>query len=45
MLVLRRAGLGALIAYRVCSELQAGEVVEQDRHRAEAEARLAAMRR
>jgi ubiquinol-cytochrome c reductase cytochrome b subunit len=34
---------GALIAYRVCRELQAGETVEKDRHRAEVEARLAAM--
>jgi ubiquinol-cytochrome c reductase cytochrome b subunit len=37
--------IGGLIAYRVCRELQAGEVVEQDRHHAEVEARLAAMRR
>ena len=31
------------IAYWVCKELKAGERIEQDRHRAEAEARLAAM--
>jgi ubiquinol-cytochrome c reductase cytochrome b subunit len=31
------------IAYRACKELTAGEAVEADRHRAEAEARLAAM--
>jgi ubiquinol-cytochrome c reductase cytochrome b subunit len=37
--------VGGLIAYRVCRELQAGEVVEKDRHHAEVEARLAAMRR
>jgi ubiquinol-cytochrome c reductase cytochrome b subunit len=36
--------LGALIAYRVCRELKAGELVEEDRHHAEAEARLEAMR-
>jgi ubiquinol-cytochrome c reductase cytochrome b subunit len=36
--------LVALIAYRVCVELQRGERVEQDRHHAEAEARLEAMR-
>ena len=36
--------LAALIAYRVCLELQRGERVEQDRHRAEAEARLEAIR-
>jgi ubiquinol-cytochrome c reductase cytochrome b subunit len=35
--------VGGFIAYRVCRELQAGEVVEKDRHRAEVEARLAAM--
>jgi ubiquinol-cytochrome c reductase cytochrome b subunit len=34
--------LAALIAYRVCVELQRGELVERDRHHAEAEARLAA---
>jgi ubiquinol-cytochrome c reductase cytochrome b subunit len=32
------------IAYRTCVELRAGERVEQDRHAAEAEARLAAIR-
>jgi quinol---cytochrome-c reductase cytochrome b subunit len=32
------------IAYRVCKELQRGEAVEEDRHTAEAEARLAQMR-
>jgi ubiquinol-cytochrome c reductase cytochrome b subunit len=35
--------IAGLIAYRVCRELKAGEVVEADRHRAEAEARLARM--
>jgi ubiquinol-cytochrome c reductase cytochrome b subunit len=42
--VLSLAGpvVGGLIAYRVCRELQEGEVVERDRHRAETEARLAA---
>jgi ubiquinol-cytochrome c reductase cytochrome b subunit len=35
--------LAGAIAYRTCKELTAGEVVEADRHRAEAEARLAAM--
>jgi ubiquinol-cytochrome c reductase cytochrome b subunit len=35
--------LGGLVAYRVCQELRAGEIVEKDRHRAEAEARLAAI--
>ena len=35
--------LAAAIAYRVCIELQRGEQVEHDRHRAEAEARLAAI--
>jgi len=35
--------VGGLIAYRVCRELQAGETVEKDRHRAEVEARLAGM--
>jgi ubiquinol-cytochrome c reductase cytochrome b subunit len=33
--------LAAAIAYRVCEELVAGEKVEEDEHRAEAEARLA----
>jgi quinol---cytochrome-c reductase cytochrome b subunit len=32
------------IAFRTCKELQAGESVEEDRHTAEAEARLAAIR-
>jgi ubiquinol-cytochrome c reductase cytochrome b subunit len=32
----------ALVAYRVCVELQAGEIVVRDAHRAEAEARAAA---
>jgi ubiquinol-cytochrome c reductase cytochrome b subunit len=36
--------LAGFIAYRVCKGLQRGEQVEQDRHSAEAEARLAAMR-
>jgi len=36
--------LAGAVAYRVCKELKAGEPVEQDRHRAEAEARLAQMR-
>jgi ubiquinol-cytochrome c reductase cytochrome b subunit len=36
--------LAALVAYRVCRELQAGEGVEKERHHAEAEARLAAIR-
>ena len=36
--------LAGVIAYRVCKELQAGERVEEDRHRAEVEARLASMR-
>jgi ubiquinol-cytochrome c reductase cytochrome b subunit len=35
--------VAALIAYRVCRELKAGELVEADRHRAEGEARLARM--
>jgi ubiquinol-cytochrome c reductase cytochrome b subunit len=33
--------LAAAIAYRVCEELVAGEKVDEDEHRAEAEARLA----
>jgi ubiquinol-cytochrome c reductase cytochrome b subunit len=36
--------LAALIAYRVCKELQAGEIVARERRRAEAEARLDAIR-
>ena len=35
--------LAALVAYRVCVELQRGEHVEHDRRSAEAEARLAGM--
>ena len=35
--------VAGLIAYRVCVELQRTERVEKDRHRAEAEARLAAI--
>src|SRR4051812_41443667 len=44
VLVLAGPVLGGLIAYRVCRELSAGERVEEDRHHAEAEARLEAMR-
>jgi ubiquinol-cytochrome c reductase cytochrome b subunit len=35
--------LAGALAYWVCKELQAGEAVEEDRHKAEAEARLARM--
>jgi ubiquinol-cytochrome c reductase cytochrome b subunit len=36
--------VAGLVAYRVCVELQRGEAVEQERHRAEGEARRAALR-
>jgi ubiquinol-cytochrome c reductase cytochrome b subunit len=36
--------VAGLVAWWTCRELQAGEPVERDRHRAEAESRLAAMR-
>jgi hypothetical protein len=35
----------ALLAYRICKELQAGERVGRAQHEAEAKARLAAIRR
>jgi ubiquinol-cytochrome c reductase cytochrome b subunit len=44
VLVFVGPALVALIAYRVCKELKAGELVEADRHRAEEEARLARTR-
>ncbi|MDX6470058.1 MAG: ubiquinol-cytochrome c reductase cytochrome b subunit, partial [Gaiellaceae bacterium] len=44
VLVFVGPALAALIAYRVCKELKAGELVEADRHRAEEEARLARTR-
>ncbi|MDX6485497.1 MAG: ubiquinol-cytochrome c reductase cytochrome b subunit, partial [Gaiellaceae bacterium] len=37
-LVIIGPAIAGLVAYRVCEELQRGEVVERDRHRAEAEA-------
>jgi ubiquinol-cytochrome c reductase cytochrome b subunit len=36
--------VAGLVAYRVCVELQRGEAVEHERHRAEGEARRAALR-
>jgi hypothetical protein len=41
VLVFVGPALAALIAYRACKELTAGELVAADRHRAEEEARLA----
>jgi hypothetical protein len=34
--------VAGLVTHRVCRDLQAGELVAADRHRAEAEARVAA---
>ncbi len=44
ILVLVGPFVAAAIAYRVCVELRDGELVERDRHEAEAEARLVRMR-
>ncbi len=44
VLVFVAPAVSGAIAYRTCRELKAGERVERDRHSAEAEARLSAIR-